>query len=90
MAVSLLSLLDSFNQSFGDATEGDGVDGWLGGKYSSHSIGRHMGVVRGKDARHLIGGQRVRRGATGGFIGHMGVRHGDRIVEDVKDDATDV
>jgi len=90
MAVSLLSLLDGFNQSFGDTAEGDGIDGWLGGKYSSHSIGQHAGIVGGEDARHLVGGWRVRRVAMGGFIGHMGVRHGGRSIEDIEDDATDM
>jgi len=86
----LFLLLDGFNQSFGDAVEGDGIDGWLGGEYSSHGIGRHAGVVGGKDARHLVRGWRVRRGTTGGFIRHVGVRHGGRSVEDVKDNATDM
>ena len=90
MAVSLFSLLDGFDQSFGNTTEGDGINGWLGGEYSSHSIGRHAGVIGGKDAGQLIGGWRVRRGATGGFIGHMGVRHGGRSIEDIKDDAADI
>jgi len=90
VAVSLLLLFDGFDQPFGNAAEGDGVDGGLGGKYSSHSIGRHAGVVGGEDARHLVGGWRVRRGAIGGFIRHVGVRHGGGSIEDVEDDTTDV
>ena len=90
VAVSFFSLFDGLDQSLGDAAEGDGVDGWLGGKYSSHGIGRHVGIVGGEDARHLVGGWRVRRGAVGGFIGHMGVRHRGGSVEDVEDDATNV
>ena len=90
MAVSLLLLFDGFNQSLGNAVEGNGIDGGLGGKYSSHSIGQHLGVIGSKDARHVVGGWRVRRGATGGFIGHMGIRHGGRGVEDVKDDTADM
>jgi len=37
--MSFFSLLDSFDQSFGDAAEGDGIDRGLGGEYSSHGIG---------------------------------------------------
>ena len=88
MPVSLFPLFDGLDQSFGDAAEGDGVDGWLGGEYSSHSIGRHAGIVGSKGAGHVIGGWRVRRGATGGFIGHVSIRHGG--VEDAEDDAADV
>ena len=90
MAVSFFLLPDGLNQSFGDAVEGDGVDGWLGGKYSCHGIGRHAGVVRGEDTRHLVGGWRVRRGATGGVIGHVSIGHRGGSIEDVEDDATDV
>jgi len=90
VAVLLLSLFDGLDQSLGNAAEGDGIDGGLGGKYSSHGIGRHAGIVGGEDMRHLVGGWRVRRGATGGFIGHVGVRHGGRGIEDVKDDTTDM
>jgi len=39
MAVLFFLLFDGFDQSFGNAAEGDGIDGWLGGKYSSHGIG---------------------------------------------------
>ena len=49
MTVSLFMVFDGLDQSLGDAVEGDGVNGGLGGKYSSHSIGRHMGIIRGKD-----------------------------------------
>ena len=90
MTMSLLLFLDGFNQSLGNTVEADGVNRWLGGKYSSHSIGRHVGVIGDKDTRHLVGGWRVRRVAMGGFIGHMGVRHGGRSIEDVEDDATDM
>jgi len=90
MAVSFFLLLDGLDQSFGDAAESDGVDGWLGGEYSSHSIGRHAGVIGGKDTRHVVGGWRVRRGAMGGFIGHVIIRHGCGGVEDVEDNVADV
>ena len=88
MAVSFFLLLDGFDHPFGDATEGDGVDRWLGGEYSCHSIGRHVGVIGSKGAGHVVGGQRVRRGAMGGFVGHVSIGHGG--VEDVDNDAADV
>ena len=88
MPVSLFSLLDGFDQSFGDAVEGDGVDGWLGGEYSSHGIGRHAGVVWSEGVGHMVGGWRVRRGATGGLVRHVGIGHGG--VEDVEDNTADV
>jgi len=47
--MSLFMLFDGLDQSLGDAAEGDGVDGGLGGKYSSHGIGQHAGIIRGKD-----------------------------------------
>ena len=89
MTMSLLLFLDGFNQSLGNTVEADGVNRWLGGKYSSHSIGRHVGVIGDKDTRHLVGGWRVRRGVMAGFIGHMSVGHRGRLIEDVKDKATD-
>jgi len=88
MTVLFFPLLDGFDQPFGDTVEGDGVDGWLGGEYSSHSTGRHAGVVGSEDAGNLVGGWRVRRGATGGLVRHVGIGHGG--VEDVKDDAANV
>jgi len=88
MPMTFFSLFDGCDQSFGDTAEGDGIDGGLAGKYSSHSIGRHMGVVGGEDARHLVGGWRVRRRATGGFVRHVGIGHGG--IEDVKNDAADM
>jgi len=39
---------------------------------------------------HLVGGGRVRREAMGGFIGHVGIRHGGRGVEDVEDNTADM
>ena len=66
----------------------NGVDGWLGGEYSSHGIGRHAGVVGSEGAGDVIGGWRVRRGATGGFVRHVGIRHGG--VEDVEDNTADM
>ena len=84
----LFSLFDGLDQSFGDAAEGDGIDRLLGGEYSSHSTGRHAGVVGSEDAGNLVGGWRVRRGATGGLVRHVGIGHGG--VEDVKDDAADM
>jgi len=88
MAVLFFSLFDGFNQSLGDAAEGDGIDGWLGGKYSCHSIGQHAGVIGSKGVRHIIGGWRVRRGATGGFVRHVGIGHGG--IEDVEDNVADM
>jgi len=88
MPMSLFLFLDGLDQPFGDAAEGDGIDGWLTGEYSSHSIGQHAGVIGSEGAGHVVGGQRVRRGATGGFIGHVSIGHGG--VEDVEDDAADV
>ena len=88
MAVSLFMLFDGLDQSLGDAVESNGVDGGLGGEYSSHGIGRHAGVIGSEGAGHVVGGRRVRRGATGGFVRHVGIGHGG--VEDVEDDAADV
>jgi len=88
VTMSFLLFFDGFDQPLGDAAEGDGVDGWLGGEYSSHSIGRHAGVIGSEGVGHMVGGQRVRRGAMGGFVGHVSIRHGG--VEDVKDDTADV
>jgi len=90
MAILLFSLLDGCDQSFGNAAEGNSVNRWLDGKYSIYGIGQHAGIVGGKDARHLVGGWRVRRGAMGGFIRHVGVRHGGGSVEDIENDAADV
>ena len=59
MPMLFFLLFDSFNQPFGDAAEGDGIDGWLGGKYSSHGIGRHVGVIGSESAGHVIGGWSV-------------------------------
>jgi len=60
--MSLFPFFDGFNQSFGDAAEGDGVNRWLGGEYSSYGIGQHAGVIGSKGIGHVVGGWRVRRG----------------------------
>jgi len=36
----------------------------------------------------MVGGRRVRRGTTGGFVGHVSIGHGG--VEDVDDDTADM
>lgn len=39
MPMFLLMLLDGVDKALGNAVESDGIDGFLGGKYSCHGIG---------------------------------------------------
>jgi len=57
------------------------------GAESDHN---NTGVIGSKGVGHVVGGWRVRRGAMGGFVRHVGIGHGGRSIEDVENDAADM